>query len=145
MAVYTFIALLLVSISRVQHALAATLPRGSYCMTGCNDAYYGIPLKGPADVCANELQVKAQYYCAAVYCSPAEIEPGLKYVSDYCVRYGQDPLPSFESVVSPSLDLSNIERISRAAAASRSAIDYPVIPDADFFAISYRTVVRLRR
>lgn len=112
-----------------------------YCFYGCNSDLYQISFKGGADACTNELFYKFNFYCAAVYCTDAEVDAGVSLFNSSC-RYA---LPSFDSIVS-SVDLEGFGQISyeETPATFDKPLNYVVIPDRAFWEIGRRTTVRLQ-
>jgi hypothetical protein len=89
--------------------------------------------------CSQSLAVRSLYYCSAVYCSQGEIVAGLDYENTTCKSSYNITLPSTQSILNGTEDLTTIHQSGKKI---KKAVDYPVIPTRAFFDISYRTQVR---
>ena len=124
MASHTLVYTLLLVLLNFASVFALNPPQ--YCFYGCNSATYEITFKGSPNIRVNELAYKTNYYCAAVYCSNAEIDAGLSQFNRDC-EYA--PL-SFHGVVGSS-NLDGAPRLSldESAATVKVPLDHVVIPD----------------
>ena len=127
----------------IQHVLSITPQQ--YCFYGCNSVMYTISFTDGYDPCTNPIALETNYYCAARYCSEAEINAGISlFVPESKCEH---PIPDFDSVLRgvklDSIPIINYTAAVATYASKADALDHVVLPDEEFFDIAFRTVVSI--
>lgn len=122
--------------------LSISLKPPQYCFYACNSATYQLTFEGSANPCINEYFYKTNFYCAAVYCTEAEIDAAISEFNNSC----DGLLPSFDSVVGPT-DLRTIPSMSytEAPTTATKPLSHAVIPDPAFYEVAFDSVVSITK
>lgn len=119
------------------HPVFSLLNPIQYCLYACNSVTFELVFDGSYDSCVNENIYNTVAYCAAIYCTEAEINAAFDVFS--CPGS-----PSFDSIIG-SADLSTVSRISymEALSTANKPLTHAVVPDPAFYEIAYNSVVSL--
>lgn len=102
-------------------------------------------LKGKLDACSNENHITSLYLCLSVYCTPEDKERGVKEKEEWCERWGNETLPSYDEIVGgySEEDIEGLHHLetSDIFTDDKVVLDDVAIPSNKLFHLGYDTLV----
>lgn len=111
----------------------------TFNVTATSEDYY-------VNLCTNDLKIKSIFYCAQNYCTHEEAVSGRNQLNPSCEGNVGSPLPTVNSMLISQERLDQIPVINSTTGLATAppegvAFNTPIVPDQEWFDLSYRTVV----
>lgn len=135
--------LLLLPLLFAAGALAAKPLKREVCVASCYYALLAIQYDSrnvtEQTLCSNSLRITSTYYCMAIHCQEADVEPGVAWWAATCKLADDITVEGYREAAS-GLTSQELSRLPTVDLAAEGLVSVPTVPSEHNWLVSHRSV-----